>query len=86
MEARFGVAIAVNWLKARLVAIKIMSDINICCALFYVIDCVDAEEHRHIGCDAKSGFDENPIIDNEYAKEYCLSEQFKDCPYYPKRG
>lgn len=61
-------------------------EVNICCGLLYVLDCANSEEHNHIGCDAKSGLDNNPVIDNEHAKTYCLSEQFKDCPYYPKRG
>jgi len=63
----------------------VADEVNICCSLFCVIDC-EYIEHKHIGCDAKSGLDENPVIDNEHAKEYCLSEQFKDCPYYLKRG
>ena len=25
--------------------------VNICCALFHVIDCADDEEHAHIGCE-----------------------------------
>ena len=63
-----------------------MEDINLCCSQFIVMPRDDTEEHKHIGCDSKSGLDENPIIDNEHAKEYCISEDFKNCPYYPKRG
>ena len=59
-------------------------DINVCCGQFGLIPCADDDEHLHIGCDSKSGLDKNPIINNEWAKEHCISEDFKDCPYYPR--
>ena len=61
-------------------------DVNVCCGLFRVVDCADNEEHKHVVCTSKSVIDGSPVLDNEHAKTYCLSEQFKDCPYYPKRG
>lgn len=61
-------------------------NINVCCRFLAVIDCADTEEHKHIGCEVKNELDENPIIDNEYAKVHCVSEDFKACPYYPKQG
>ena len=62
--------------------------INVCCPYFDVLPCNDTDEHQHITCDPKSGLDGNPIIDNDHAKEYCLSEpeQFMLCTYFPKNG
>lgn len=61
-------------------------DVNVCCGYLGIIDCADTEEHSHIVCSPKEGLDDNPVIDNEHAKAHRLSEQFKECPYYPKRG
>lgn len=60
--------------------------INVCCPQFYILECEDTDEHCHIGCNAKSGLDDNPIINNDIARRYCISAEFDKCPYYPKNG
>ena len=59
-----------------------MMDENICCVHFHVVACADDDTHSHIACDAS--LDDTPMIDNEHAKEYCLTRVFHACPYYPK--
>jgi len=60
--------------------------VDVCCGFFYVMNCIDTEEHKHLGCEVKNELDENPIIDNQYAITYCISENFKECLYYPRGG
>ena len=55
---------------------------NICCIHFHIVDCGDEDTHSHIACDAS--LDDTPMIDNEHAKQYCVTEEFHTCPYYPK--
>ena len=61
-------------------------DINICCPYFCLLGCGDTDEHQHIVCEGKSGIDDNPAIDNEWAKVHCLSDPFSLCPYFPRSG
>ncbi len=61
-------------------------EVNVCCSLLYLADCADTEEHKHAVCTSKSVIDGSPILDNEHVGTYCFSEQFKNCPYYPRGG
>lgn len=65
---------------------EMVEKVNVCCGFFTILNCAGTEGHKHIGCEVKIELDGNPIIDNEHAKTYCLSENFKDCLYYPKWG
>ena len=55
--------------------------INVCCPYLVVIDCVDTDGHKHIGC--RACIDEGTGLTNDVARDWCLG-QFEECPNRPK--
>lgn len=61
---------------------------NVCCPLLRLAPCAETREHQHIICRTKDGTTDNPILDNEHVKKYCIGDTqvFNKCPYYPRYG
>ncbi len=61
---------------------------NVCCPLLSLVFCVETEGHQHIVCRAKDGITDNPLLDNEHVKKYCIGDTgiFDKCFYYPRHG
>lgn len=59
-----------------------LAEVNMCCPQFIVLPCGDIKTHCHIIC--QSRVDNEAILGNSYAKLYCLSDNFNNCPHRPK--
>ena len=58
--------------------------INVCCKFLHIVECGDSEEHNHIICEPWQELGDSVTINNEWVGNYCLSEEFKACLYYPR--